>query len=334
MEELAAAASGTPAEGVIDKPAAGGTLVVDVNDGQQLNFSFDLADVSINLSDVDLILTFPDGARIILLEFGLLSALDSIPAVHFESGPVLAKTMVAQVGQFDSSALNQETVRTSLAESKTPAEAKADAKAESSQAAQEVQAPVKPLPKDLIDNKKGNSFGEFDRSKIDDDLGAATRNKRFSEEAAGSGTSFKSGISNILPDSEISVRVFGLTRQTSEVLASGETLIRGATAQAPADTDPSHAVQAMAETIIGTTGNDIIYADGQDYAPSGTSSRALEVTLDLPFLAYTPVSLIVTGLPPRHVDPGRHPGCQWLGAGGRSDPSADLAHHAELYDPP
>src|SRR5215217_8223706 len=172
IEDVAAAATSALVGDVIDKPAAGGTLVVDVNDGQQLNFSFNLTDVTINLSDVDLILTFPDGARIILLEFGLLSALDSIPAVHFESGLVLAKNVIAQVGQFDSSELNNETVRTSLAASDTPsdarAEAKAEAKAESTAAAQEVQAPVKPLPKDLIDNKKGNSFAEFDRSKIDD----------------------------------------------------------------------------------------------------------------------------------------------------------------------
>ena len=85
---------GAPAT-VIGRPDPGTTLIVDVADGQNLSFSFDLKDASVGLSDVDLIITFPDGAKIILLQFGLLSALDSIPPVHFEAAIVPAQDLLA-----------------------------------------------------------------------------------------------------------------------------------------------------------------------------------------------------------------------------------------------
>ncbi|VAW23184.1 hypothetical protein MNBD_ALPHA11-292, partial [hydrothermal vent metagenome] len=92
--------------------------------------------------------------------------------------------------------------------------------------------------------------------------------------------------------------VLGFVEQSVSILSSGKTLIVGATAVSPADTNESYGVQSAIETIAGTGGDDVIYADNQDYAPSGTSSRLVEITLDLPFESWTPVSLIVTNLPP------------------------------------
>ncbi|WDR04510.1 calcium-binding protein [Devosia rhodophyticola] len=282
---------------IIHKPDAGGTLVIDVQEGQKLLFSFDLSDVKVNLSDVDLIITFADGAKIILLEFGLLSALDVIPTMQFDGLEVLPKDVIAQVGQFDSASLADETIRTSMAQSQVDAEPTPDAQAAAATPAQDVQAPVKPEPKH-IDDHKGDTFNEYDRSKIDADMGAAEHDRRYSEASSSSGISATTGISTVLPNSEISLRVLGVTGQTVSRLDSGETLIVGATARTPADVDPSHNVQVASEVLNGTAGRDIIYADSVDLAPSGTSSRALEVTLDLPFKEYTPTSLIVTNLPP------------------------------------
>ncbi|WDR01596.1 calcium-binding protein [Devosia algicola] len=294
--DLANAATGSNAT-VIEKPDAGGTLVVDVHEGQQLLFAFDLSGVKVNLSDVDLIITFADGAKIILLEFGLLSALDVIPTMQFDGLEVLPKDLIAQVGQFDSASLADETIRTSMAQSEIDAKPTPDAQSAAATSPQDVQAPEKPVPKH-IDDHLGNSFNEYDRSKIDADMGAAEHNKKFSEASSSSGISSTTGTSDILPNSEISLRVLGVTGQTTSLLSTGETLIVGATAKAPADVDPSHSVQAAPELINGTSGRDIIYADSLDLAPSGTSSRAVEVTLDLPFKEYTPISLIVTNLPP------------------------------------
>ena len=86
-----------------------------------------------------------------------------------------------------------------------------------------------------------------------------------------------------MPDSEISLKVLGITEQITTVLPDGKTEIRGATHSPPAEEDPSFSAMSADETINGTTGEDIIYADNPGLAPTGSSAVVLEITVDIPF---------------------------------------------------
>jgi hypothetical protein len=65
---VAASAAATSAEAVllIERPAAGQTKLIDMGGARQLKFSFSLSDVTVTMLDVDAVLTFPDGARLIV----------------------------------------------------------------------------------------------------------------------------------------------------------------------------------------------------------------------------------------------------------------------------
>ncbi len=278
----------------IVKPDAGETVFVRADNLDLIQFAFDLGAVSVNLSDVDMVITFPDGARIILVEFGMLIAADLAPEFSFNGDIATGQDMMSLVGNFD--AANADKV--SFTSMKDDSDTKSEEEIEEDEASvnENSPEPQQAPPEDpKIDNKKGNSFNEFDQSKISEKVGVDVKGK-FIEEASASASA--TGISNILPDSEITLRVLGLTEQSYSTMEDGRTLIVGATSAPPSDTDPGYGIQSARETIAGTSNADVIYADSQDYAPQGTSSRVLEVTLELPFENWTPTSLIVTNLPP------------------------------------
>jgi len=52
---------------LIKKPDAGETVFINADDLERLEFAFSLDGVAVNLNDVDLIITFEDGARIVLV---------------------------------------------------------------------------------------------------------------------------------------------------------------------------------------------------------------------------------------------------------------------------
>ncbi|MCZ8186879.1 MAG: cadherin domain-containing protein [Beijerinckiaceae bacterium] len=82
----------------IDRPSAGEVRIVDVIDARTLRFAFSLSDVSVSILDVDAVLTFPDGGRIIMPSFALQMVSDRPPAIQFNNAPVDPQALLANVG--------------------------------------------------------------------------------------------------------------------------------------------------------------------------------------------------------------------------------------------
>ena len=289
--------------GAIEKPAPDQTLIIDISNKDGLSFAFDLDDVNIGLSDVDLIIEFPDGSKIILLEYGLLALTDSAPTLEFNQILHTGQELIAKVGEFSAneivdgktfSSLTEDT-KTNSGEGEFNSVSEEETESEETTNASQAQDqnPDK-TPEDLIDKKKGDSFVE--EVKANDKISAEELTGRFNETASASAAPVEAGL-DLLPDSEISIRVLGITEQEISVLNDGTTLIMGATHQSPADENPSYATMSADEVIVGTAGNDIIYADSPLLAPTGTSAVVLEVTVDIPFEGWTPQMMTVTGLP-------------------------------------
>ena len=98
----------------------------------------------------------------------------------------------------------------------------------------------------------------------------------------------------------LDIKLFGVTGSTTTAIVGspdGGFDIRGAPAVAPARTDDSYVAQTRAETLAGTTGSDLIYADDPAKAPPGTSERLLDIDVSMPQVGWEAVTARVTGLP-------------------------------------
>ena len=76
----------------------GVTDVITIQDGEKLLFAFSMKNVTVGLVDVDLVLKFADGAKIILLEFGLQIMSEIPPEMLFDGEQVDAQELIAKLG--------------------------------------------------------------------------------------------------------------------------------------------------------------------------------------------------------------------------------------------
>ncbi|MFY8114005.1 MAG: cadherin domain-containing protein, partial [Rhabdaerophilum sp.] len=83
---------------VIERPNAGELRVVDVIDARTLKFAFSLTDASVSILDVDAVLTFPDGGRIILPAFALQIVSDRPPIMQFNNTTIDPQSLLASAG--------------------------------------------------------------------------------------------------------------------------------------------------------------------------------------------------------------------------------------------
>ncbi|MCT4657422.1 MAG: hypothetical protein N4A65_16635, partial [Cohaesibacter sp.] len=288
----------------IEKPEAGETKVVSVDQSDAIQFAFDLNGVNVHLSDVDLIIEFADGGKLILLEFGMHAVSDIAPTIQFEEFEITAQDLLAKVGEFKPSEVSQKmNFSTAQAEQQEQQDQQATPQ---EQAVEVVQVETVQNQSQNVGPGKFKIDAEEDRRSIEEKLA----NKKSDEDASSSQTSSStstSDASNVastenpgildLSAAELEIELFGITQQETTTLSDGTTRIYGATALPPADTDSSYPAQAAVETITGTAGNDLIYADSPTLAPMGASARMLEVKAIMPDTGWVPQSAKVTGLP-------------------------------------
>ncbi|MEM9170869.1 MAG: calcium-binding protein, partial [Pseudomonadota bacterium] len=282
---------------LIEKPAEGEQVAVRVA-GKKAVFDFDLADVEIELVDVDIILRFPDGAKIILLEAGLDFVTDESIVLSFNDGIVSAQALLAKVGEVKASEIVEVEFSSEEDEGGNTAD---DPEKENVKVVEIVEVVVEDVaPKsaelDAVDENPGDSEAVQERSNVEENLAQQNNKFKTTEEAAAPSTDTESSVFD-LGVSDIDIRLFGITEQTTTALDTGGVQIFGATAIEPADVDPSFGAQFATETIAGTDQSDLIYADSPVLAPTGTSARVFEITVSIPFEGFTPTSATITGLP-------------------------------------
>ncbi|MGL4406396.1 MAG: hypothetical protein ACRCT6_11585, partial [Notoacmeibacter sp.] len=92
---------------IINAPEPGVTEVVSVDPNQPIEFNFKLEDVKITLSDVDLVLEFENGARMIFVGLGV--DLMASPAMSFLFGTTqLSKAdIISKLGTFQETEVEQ-----------------------------------------------------------------------------------------------------------------------------------------------------------------------------------------------------------------------------------
>lgn len=90
---------GGASEAIVARPAPGSVVVVDGASGAKLTFGFDLADCTVLALDVDIVLTFPDGAKIILPNLGMTAVGPKPPQLAFLAGEVDPQTLIGAISE-------------------------------------------------------------------------------------------------------------------------------------------------------------------------------------------------------------------------------------------
>ena len=293
----------------VSKPDAGVQATYSLT-GKKLVFAFDLSTVEVELVDVDIVLRFDDGAQIILLQAGLDLVVDETIMLSFAGMNIPGQALLSQVGEVRTVDM-VEVDMTSAEEAGGNTSEQQD-----KPQVQVVEVPVEVLvemeaPKaadlDLIDTEIGDSTSDNPRSRIEENLAEFSTRYRSPDEAAAASSSTEDETSVFdLGVSDITVRLLGVTEQViRNPDASGNTTIEGGAAEEPANVDESFAAQARVEQVNGTDGADVIFADSPRLvsetaaidAPATGTTRLFEVTVDIPFVGYTPTGATITGLP-------------------------------------
>ena len=295
---------------LIHKPEAGATEVVTVHDGEKLLFAFPMSDVKVGLVDVDLILKFADGAKIILLEFGLQVMSEIPPEMLFNGDLVKAQELIARLGAVtisdEQSELNFSTDSAdNVAEQASNSESETPDENEGAPAVEIVEVEAtdfsSPNSSDSSGPSTGEGVAEEERARIDENLATSddTLTRRADDSAASSSELDSSATSDgdfDIPVAAMDISLLGVAKSSQVLQPSGVTEIRGGAAVLPAETDDDFDVQRTIENLTGTSGDDIIYADSPDIAPQGFSVRRLEIAVELPIAGYQPVSVRISGV--------------------------------------
>jgi VCBS repeat-containing protein len=292
---------------VIAKPKAGEASVITLGDDQKVDFQFPLDGVKIDLRDIDLIVTFPDGASVVLLGFGLKLVEENPAELMFNGQPLDPQSLLAMVGNFVASDVAIPNMMSDQAKTVS----KKDSKPESKQpevVVVEVQAEPNNHKYDFAEQSKHEGDGSSDltgssdftspkKTWWDEPASSSSRSSTFTSNDSGNGDGDGDGDGDgnyDVPVPEILVRLFGVIE--SETTGGGQE-IHGALAAEPADTDETYSVQAAVDTVQGTAGDNVIYADSPEYAGIGTTSRVVELTTTMPDTDWVITGVKISGLP-------------------------------------
>ncbi|MEZ5840904.1 MAG: hypothetical protein R3D02_10950 [Hyphomicrobiales bacterium] len=300
------------------KPPAGGFEIVDVGNAATVKFAFPLEQCRVIILDVDIVIVFPDGSKIILPGLALEVVSTLPPTLEFEDTSVDAQTFLAKVGEVK---LAEEMPNMSIASDIEEAGKKAENEAEA-------EAPPPPPPAvqrvsiadetKKFDDEASSSFTSNSNHQEDnppvslsspgqppnDLTGGSTGpqsdtstddNTASSDDPGTTDNEGKSG--GALPKAQISITLLSLADPVSETLMSGGERVYGSGGILEAATDATYAIQTTAETITGTANDDILYADSPATMPSGTFTRLLDITVEMPYSRWSGLAARVINLP-------------------------------------
>ena len=289
----------------VARPDSGAIKVVDIGNASELNFSFDIGAAKVSALDVDLVVVFEDNAKIILpgLAMGLIGP--SAPRVRFMGQEVDPQEIISAIDQVNlietmpslrlASADLVRRNRGGQSDANNGSDSGSNGRDldEASIVAPPVVTPTRPnqLPvtetsseerpverigagsvamQAIVPPSSGASGGQ---------TSAATGNQKFSMMAA-----------------DLAVVALGMPQSTTTTTATGVRLDGGTGAPISA-TDSSFAAQLADESLVGSDGDDLIYADNGQFGSIGSAGRLLSVTAIMPTPGIVASKATIIGLP-------------------------------------
>ncbi|WP_305883677.1 calcium-binding protein [Alsobacter ponti] len=249
-----AQASARPEVLHVGKPPPGAIKLVDVSPDHDLAFDFAMADVKIAIVDVDLVIVFPDGARLILPGLAMKLMDPNAPVLHFVDGDVAGQNVFAQISDIHLS----ESLTALKLTSETPDNAKGAGEAQEGQPPVDVQPPPRPIVKITEETPETPNKDQGDGPSV-----AAgqtppppieTKAIEISNIGAAPSAAKSNGISSEVVAS-VTFEVLGVVTSESET-RDGVPYLHASPAKSPADTDPTYANMSAPTTLAGGDGDE------------------------------------------------------------------------------
>src|SRR5450631_3160766 len=326
----------------VHRPSPGAINVVEVPPGAHLKLDFATTDAKFAVLDVDLVLLFPDGAKIILPGYAfnlvgvdsadatfsdktltpqqLLASVDDLHLLNDNSSPILGTSANAQQNQ--NAGKDQGEAKDAAADDAAPSPPPPPAapSARYTGVADFDKPPeppadrsLKKLPDDAIPASSGSPPGSHHTTDVV--ATAAPTGTTTTDPGIGGGTGNVSA-------AHLDVVLLGVSGDQATTLPSGGVQILGAASEIPATTDPAFSVQQQMRTIVGTAAADIIYADNPNRMPSGTTERLIDVRVTFPDAGVVAKTATITNLPAGYaINNGTQSGSNWIVALDPTDPS-------------
>ncbi|WP_407156418.1 hypothetical protein [Bradyrhizobium sp. STM 3557] len=327
---LAPAQGGDAIVTSIHRPAPGSINVVEVPPGAHLKLDFASTDVKFAVLDVDLVMLFPDGAKVILPGYAFSLVGPESADANFSDKIVSPQQMLAAVD--DLHLLNDDNAALLGSGTKPDPQNQDQGKdqKESKETAEET--PPAPPPQPAAPTAKIAAVADFDkppeppadrsfkRPPGDDAVpassGSPPSSHHTSDAVPNTNTSTDHGNGNgdgNVSAANLSITLLGVSGDKVTALPSGGNQILGAASEVPATTDPTFSVQQQMRTLTGTAQNDIIYAADPNRMPSGTTERLIDVHVSFPDAGITAKTATITNLPAGYaINNGVQSGSNWI----------------------
>src|SRR3984957_14207898 len=304
----------------VHRPSPGQINVVEVPPGAHLKLDFATTDAKFAVLDVDLVLLFPDGGKIILPGYAFTMVGPDSSEASFSDKAVTPHQLLAFVDDLHLLDDNSAPVLGASANQsagKDQGEAKDQAKDEASEA-----APPSPPPQPAAPSARYTGVADFDKppeppadrslKKLPDDAiptssGSPPGSHHTTDVVTITTTTGSTGTTTTDPGTgggtgnvsaaHLDIVLLGVSGDHVTTLPSGGVQILGAASEIPATTDPAFSVQQQMRTIVGTAHSDIIYAADPDRMPSGTTERLIDVRVTFPDAGMTAKTATITNLP-------------------------------------
>ena len=286
--------SGEGAQAIVQKQGynAAKVIALDADDKAKLGIKY--APFKVEIADVDVVLVFSDGSRIIIPGMALAAFSGRKPVILFTDKEFSSEQAVGMVGEINP---------------QSPALELHLSSADASKPAEEIKPPAAVQPDDSAQAQAEAAAKEQQQHKSDETGKALTEKISDSQPQSPSTPGVQSpraadpapedalgpaGIGKLVP--KLTFELFnseGVTRSTE----NGETVIKGDTGAAGSSKDSGFKAQSAPESIEGTSGNDVIYADDPAHAPQGNSLRVLHVVAEVPAKGLDLLQVLIPSLP-------------------------------------
>ena len=288
----------------VDKPA-GGLTVVDTDNATQIDLGFDLGDgVKVLALDVDLVIAFPDGTKVILPNLGMKLAGVNAPKLSVLGHAISKQLLLAQISDVSLAASHDMLAppTPTQSQSTTP-----DSQPQTSQTpapqAQAATAAVDVGPGQsakIVSTKVADAEPHTDNQNTSNNPPApiVPTTVQLNTSATPAPTPSKSQTTvakSDLIEGTITAALYNYDTTTRKTLVAGGYEIDGAPGGAATSTSKTFTTQAATRSLSGSDAADLIYADAPSLESVGHSIRLMKG--DLAITAGTITSIQVQGLP-------------------------------------
>lgn len=296
-----------PGRLVVDKPDANAIKVISLDHVTELVFSFSLTQVKVAVLDVDVILIFPDGAKIILPAFAFAVVASTAPEITTPDGVVAPQKFLAMVGDTKLSDQLPSVTLTAVPQQANKGAAEQGDVQQNATGPGEADpapppSPMQPARLSAEETEEEDGPGEADPIRVH-----VVKTESFTDSSSASSTATKTEPPHppAPPNPNtgndkvalLAVQLLGIGGQTTEDIPGKGILLKGGPSHEAAETDPAFETQMRAEALFGSSAADVIYADDPAIAPEGTSARLIDGHVTLPTAGWTATAAIIYGLP-------------------------------------